>query len=118
MRRNVLFASALLAMSVTLYAQSSAVGTWKGETQMPNGARAVILVINGDGTGRFNAGNDNELSGIVIEGDGVSFSFKPIAAGGALTVNMTGNVDGDTLTLRGTFEGGESGPPMVLARQK
>jgi hypothetical protein len=112
--------AALLAMGVVVHAQSSAVGTWKGETGAANGSRTVTLVVNADGTGTFNAGNDNALSGIVIQGDTVSFSFKPAGAGGTITMNMTGKVDGDTLTLRGAIgkADGGPGPPLVLSRQK
>jgi hypothetical protein len=103
------------------YAQSSAVGTWKGETANPNGTRTTVtLVVKGDGTGTFKGGAENQLSGIVIEGNSISFSFKPVRAGGALAMNMAGQVDGDTMTLRGTIGGGPAnpGPPLVLAREK
>jgi hypothetical protein len=120
MRRKCWASAALLLIAVAVHAQSFAVGTWKGETIGPNGSRTVTLSIKADGTGTFNAGNDNALSGIVIEGDSVSFSFKPVGAGGAMTMNMAGKVDGDTLTLRGTIAGsaGGPGPAMVLSRQK
>jgi hypothetical protein len=118
MRRElwVVFA-ALLAIAAAVRAESAAVGTWKGETG-GNGSRAVTLVVNADGTGTFNAGNDNALSGIVIEGDTVSFSFRPVGAGGTLTMSMTGKVEGDTMTLRGSIGAGPPGPPFVLSRQK
>jgi len=111
---------ALLIITIAAHAQGSAVGTWKGETSGPNGPRTVTLSIKADGTGTFNAGNDNALSGIVIEGNSVSFSFKPVAAGGAVTMDMAGKVEGDTLTLRGTIAGsaGGPGPAIVLSRQK
>lgn len=113
--------AALLAMAVVVvHAQSSAVGTWKGENGSGIGPPTVTVVINADGTGTFNAGNDNALTGIVIEGDTISFSFKPVGAGGAITMNMVGKIDGDTLTLRGTIAGGAGGPgpPLVLSREK
>jgi hypothetical protein len=121
MRRKSWFVlAALLAGVAVVHAQSSAVGTWKGENGSGVGPPTVTVVINADGTGTFNAGNDNALSGIVIEGDTVSFSFKPVGAGGTMTMNMVGKVDGDTLTLRGTIAGGAGGPgpPLVLSRQK
>jgi hypothetical protein len=120
MRRNPSVTAALLLIAMAVHAQGSAVGTWKGETSSPNGSRTVTLSIKADGTGTFNAGNDNALSGIVIEGNSVSFSFKPVGAGGAITMEMAGKVDGDTLTLRGTIAGsaGGPGPPLVLLRQK
>ena len=111
---------AVLAMAVPVHAQGSAVGNWRGETGGANALRTVTLTINPDGTGTFNAGNDNALSVVVIEGDTISFSFKPVAAGGAVTMNMVGKVEGDRLTLRGTIAGGPDvpGPPLVLSRQK
>jgi hypothetical protein len=117
MRYQFLPVSALLTVTLAAYAQASAVGSWKGEMQMPNGPRAVTLVVNADGTGTFNAGSDNHLSGIVIDGNSVRFTFQPGGAGGALTMSMVGEVDGDTLTLVGTIEGGGTGPPLVLSRQ-
>ena len=121
MRRRSWFVFAvLLAVAVAGHAQSSAVGTWKGEAGGANRSQPVTLIVNADGTGTFNAGNDNTLSGIVLQGDTVSFSFKPVGAGGTITMNMTGKVDGDTLTLRGTIGDGAGGPgpPLVLSRQK
>jgi hypothetical protein len=120
MRRRSSVSAVLLAIAVAVHAQGSAVGTWKGETNGPNGSRTVTLSIKADGTGTFNAGNDNALSGIMIEGDSVSFSFKPVAAGGAITMDMAGKIEGDTLTLRGTIAGsiGDPGPAIVLSRQK
>jgi hypothetical protein len=117
-RRLCFLAAALAAIALAVYAQSAAVGTWKGEIALANASRAVTLVINADGTGTFNAGSDNSLSGIVIEGDAVSFSLKPVAAGGAIAMSMVGKVDGDTLTLVGTVGEGNPGPPLVLSRQK
>jgi hypothetical protein len=113
-----LLCAILVTIPTAAHAQSSAVGTWKGEILGAGAPRAVILVVNGDGTGTFNAGNDNQLSGIAIEGDSISFTFKPVGAGGAVTMSMAGTVAGDTMTLRGTIGEGPPGPPMTLMRQQ
>jgi hypothetical protein len=117
MRYQLLSVSALLAVAVAAYAQNPAIGTWKGEAQMPRGPQAVTLIINADGTGSFSAGDHTALSGIAIEGNSIRFTFKPTGAGGAVTMSMAGEVNGDTLTLVGTVVGGGTGPPLVLSRQ-
>jgi hypothetical protein len=120
MQLKSLCVSAVLTASLAVYAQSPVVGTWKGETERMGGGGLVPVVFNSDGTGSlsFDAGAESALTGIVMEGNRLSFSYKPAAAGGGLTFNMTGEVEDDTLTLRGVLAGGGTGPPIVLSRQK
>jgi hypothetical protein len=128
------------ALSLTGYAQS-ATGMWKGEFEIPGGRgggpQMITLVLNADGTGTFKQGEAAEpetLSEVMIDGSMVSFKRTPnfggrggAGAGGGFTLTYSGEVDGDTLTLETSFEGGGFGgggaggggfeiPPLVLTR--
>jgi len=102
---------AAIGLGVGAQAQSGIAGKWVGETQGRGGTQAVTLVltVNGDDlTGTFTQG-DQETD--IEEGaiDGNTITFQRAVGQGGFTLEYTGVLDGDTLTLTPMFNGGPRG---------
>ena len=76
-----------------------AVGIWNVEMSTPLGALPATLTIAEDGTGNFSSdmGQQN-ISGIMFDGDAVNFSTSLDAQGQSITLDFSGTIDGDSLT--------------------
>ncbi|MEZ5489352.1 MAG: hypothetical protein R3F50_03425 [Gammaproteobacteria bacterium] len=100
---NKLFGGSLMAMVLVLASCAasapSAVGVWNIEMSTPLGAMPATLTIAEDGTGSMagDMGQQN-LSGIMFDGDAVNFSTSLDAQGQSITLDFSGTIDGDSLT--------------------
>lgn len=118
----------LLVLAVPAFAQDPA-GTWTGETSAAIGlaVRPITLVLNADGTGTMEVGAVLELEDVTIDGSMVAFSVRPLLGGttpARWRFRYEGEVDGDTMTLAVTIDGGggregngATGEPLVLTRK-
>lgn len=76
-----------------------AVGVWDAEMQTPIGAQSMVLTIGADGTGVMSGDQgDQPISGIVMDGNAVSFDAELEAQGQSITLSFSGNVEGDAMT--------------------
>ena len=76
-----------------------AVGVWDAQMETPIGAQAMVLTIGADGTGIMGGDQgDQPISGIVMEGNDVSFDADIDAQGQSITLSFSGTVEGDALT--------------------
>jgi hypothetical protein len=124
----VLIVAALLVLAPQAVAQDPA-GTWTGETSGVGGlaVRPITLVLNADGTGAMEVDAVLALEEVIIDGSMIAFSVRPLLGGttpAGFRFQYEGEVDGDTMTLRVTIEGGGgrggvSGDqePLVLTRK-
>ncbi|PCJ23879.1 MAG: hypothetical protein COA96_10915 [SAR86 cluster bacterium] len=76
-----------------------AVGVWGVEINSPLGALPATLTLNADGSGVMVADGLGEaaLSGVMYDGNAVSFSAEVDAQGQTLVLDFTGTVDGDAI---------------------
>jgi hypothetical protein len=126
--RNILAVFALLVLAPPAFAQNPA-GTWTGKTSGAGGlaVRSLTLVLNADGTGTMEADAVRELEEVSIDGSKVAFSVRPLLGGttpAGFRFHYEGEVEGDTMTLNVTLDGGGgrgggSGDqePLVLTRK-
>jgi len=122
--RNILILFVLLALAPGAFAQNPA-GTWAGETSGGGGlaVRPITLVLNADGTGSMEVDVILELEEVTIDGSAVAFAVRPEIGGNpaGFRFRYEGEVEGDTMTLRVTLEGGGGRggepEPLVLTRQ-
>jgi hypothetical protein len=105
----------LACLTGAAFAQSAA-GTWSGETEGRGGTQTTTLTLAVDGstlTGTFAQGEQSDpISEGAVDGNMISFQRALEFGGNAVTLNYTGEIDGDTLTLNVTFPGaGPGGAP-------
>jgi len=96
--------SGLLVVSVVFLVgcaagTNPAVGAWNIEMNTPLGAMPAVLTINADGSGSMSADGlgSAPLSGIMVDGNAVTFEASVDAQGQSLVLDFTGTVDGDSL---------------------
>ena len=98
--------SGLLVLSLTILVGCAAsappaVGVWDVEMDTPLGAIGAVLVINEDGTGSMHAealgGDPAPFSGVMFDGNTLSFEAELDAMGQLITLEFSGTVDGDSL---------------------
>ena len=91
--------SALLIVAACASAPvSPGVGAWAVNISTPVGEQASVWNIAADGTGSMvSEQGEQALSGIVLEGDTISFQVDIDAGGQNLSLSFTGTVTGDAL---------------------
>jgi hypothetical protein len=126
--RHLLTVFALPVLAASAFAQDPA-GIWTGETSGVAGlaVRPITLVLNADATGRMEVDVVLELEDASIDGSTVAFSVRPLLGGttpAGFRFHYEGEVEGDTMTLRVTLEGGGGRggrggdqEPLVLMRE-
>ncbi len=80
------------------------VGVWGIEMNTPLGAIPAILTLNADGSGIMSADQLGEapISGVMYEGNTVTFSAEIDAQGQTLVLDFSGTVEGDS--IEGEFD--------------
>lgn len=101
--KNILIGSLValvLGLSSCASAPPPAVGAWDISMNTPVGQMPALLTIAEDGTGSMSADGLGEapITGIMMEGNSVSFSTDIDAQGQLLTLTFDGTVEGDALT--------------------
>ncbi|MCI5108111.1 MAG: hypothetical protein MRY76_15515 [Pseudomonadales bacterium] len=76
-----------------------AVGTWAVEMNTPLGALPATLTMNEDGTGSMAAQGMGSapLTGIMYDGNAVTFDAEVDAQGQTLVLEFSGSVEGDSI---------------------
>jgi hypothetical protein len=131
MVKGLYLLAASLALSGSLYARDDPAGTWRIEAtpQMPS--VTLVLDVNGSVvTGTLKQGEqpEEQVSEGTVDGDVITFKRIVDSPQGAVTISYVGELDGDTMTLTRSFEGGPFAddaddaaewqvPPLVLTRQ-
>lgn len=92
----------VLALAVLVSCAASTppgVGVWDVQMNTPLGALPGTLTMNADGSGSF--GNDQlgetALSGIMYDGNAITFDAEVDAQGQTLVLEFSGTVEGDSL---------------------
>ncbi|MBL4819860.1 MAG: hypothetical protein JKY98_02560 [Gammaproteobacteria bacterium] len=99
-----LIGGSLMALMLVLASCAStsnpAVGAWDISLITPLGAMDAVLTIEADGTGLMatDALGEAELSGIMVDGNNVTFTADIDAQGQQLSLAFTGMVDGDSIS--------------------
>ena len=99
-----LIGGSLMALMLVLASCASttnpAVGAWDISMNTPLGAMPAVLTIAADGSGSMSADGLGEapISGIMVDGNAVTFSAELDAQGQVLTLAFTGTIEGDALT--------------------
>ncbi|MCB1671145.1 MAG: hypothetical protein R3F41_11755 [Gammaproteobacteria bacterium] len=92
-------AAAVLVLASCASTPPAAVGVWDIQLDTPLGAMPATLTITEDGTGSMDAAmGQQNISGIVFDGDAVAFSTSIDAQGQSIMLNFAGTVEGDSLT--------------------
>jgi hypothetical protein len=104
MRKALGTAAALVALATVAYAQSGPAGKWTGEVQGRGGTQTVTLdlkVSGGTLAGTYTQGEQSSQisNGKVVDAATIAFSRTVMARGGEITINYTGKVSGNELTL-------------------
>lgn len=96
---KVIGASLVLFLAACAASVPPGVGAWDVQMNTPLGNQDAVLTIAEDGTGTM-AGQQGEqaISGIVMDGNEISFSVDIDAQGQSLTLEFSGAVDGDSLS--------------------
>ncbi len=100
MYRNIVAVSLLLALAACAAGNSNPfAGSWDTVATSPLGDQASVWTISEDGTGIMSSELGNQpVSGIVVDGNNVSFDLVIDAGGQSLTLSFSGVVDGDSLS--------------------
>ena len=113
MRKNLVLAAGLVVSIAGAALAQSVAGKWTGEQQGRGGTQAVTLEVKADGaklTGTLLAGeNKSEIQEGMIEGAKVMFKTVQDFGGNSITIQYTGELKGDELTLTREFQGGRFG---------
>ena len=118
MKRMLFVPAVILLMSAFAAAQTGAAGKWTGETQGRGGPQMITLelkVSGGTVSGTWTQGQQpaTEISkGKVVDPNTITFSRSITGRGGdPITLNYTGKITGDelTLTVEAPAGGGGSG---------
>lgn len=98
--RSLSVATVLVLLAACASAPSSpAVGVWDVGISTPVGDQTGVWTFAADGTGMMQSDlGDQELSGVTLDGNSISFLVDIDAGGQALSLSFTGMVDGDSLT--------------------
>jgi len=131
MKRVLLLPAFLVVMSVFAYAQTGAAGKWTGETQGRGGPQPVTLELKVSGTtltGTYTQGQQPaaDISNAkIVDANTITFSrsFTGRGGGDPITINYTGKIAGDEMTLTpeppaGGGGGGRGAAPITLKRAK
>jgi len=115
MKLRVLVAAIfILALAAVVFAQS-ADGTWTGEQQGGRrGPQQLALTLKASGaslTGTLKTGTADpvQIEEGKVDGGSVTFKTKQTFGENSVTVNWSGKIAGDDLTLTRTVEGGGGG---------
>jgi hypothetical protein len=115
-----------LALAPNAWPQSVA-GTFVGETSGEVLApRPLTVVLKDDGTGTMDVGEVQDLIDLEIDGNAVSFGFRPRIFGNPANFlfRYRGEVDSEKMTIYATVDNGDgaaleySDVPLVLMRQE
>jgi hypothetical protein len=102
-------------------------GTFAGETSGEVlAARPMTVVLREDGTGTMEVGEVQDLIDLEIDGNAVTFAFRPQIFGNPANFlfRYRGEVDSEKMTIYATIDNGDGAPleysdvPLVLMRQK
>ncbi len=125
MRKAMFVGMAVLAIGASVYAQSGVAGKWTGETQGRGGPQTITLELAVKGTavtGTITQGRQGaaEITNAkLVDPNTVTFSRMIQGRGREITLNYTGKVSGDEMTLSIELPGGGGrGPagPITLKR--
>ena len=102
MKKFLTASLATVVLSLAACASSTVapgVGMWNVNLETPVGAMPAVLTMNADGSGMMSVDQLGEtpLTGIMYDGNMVSFSASVDAQGQALTMTFSGTVTGDSL---------------------
>jgi hypothetical protein len=92
--------------------QDKLIGKWEGKIQSPQGERPTTLTFKKDGeviTGKMpgmRPGSENELKDVKVEGNKVTAKANVESPQGAITINYSFTLDGDTLNGQGNVDFG------------
>lgn len=109
---TIILSAQLLAISA--FAQDKLVGRWEGKVQSPQGERETNLVITKEGdvyTGKMPGmrGADLQLKDFKIDGDKVTAKADVETPQGAITINYSFTLAGETMKGQGALDfGGQS----------
>lgn len=128
MKSVYVLATLMILAAASNASAQSAVGTWVGETSGAGGlpARPMTVVLAGDGTGTMDAGNVRDLIDLEIEGNELSFAFRPLVLGqpANFLFRYRGEFDAEKMMLYPAMDrqdGTEpeySEEPLILMRQE
>ena len=98
--RNLLTATALVILAACAGAPViPAVGMWDVSINTPVGEQSGVWTIAADGTGIMASDlGDQDIEGIILEGNSISFDVDIDAGGQSLSLSFSGTVEGDTLS--------------------
>src|SRR5262245_20394636 len=104
MRKVVGTVAALFALAVFAHAQTGPAGKWTGEAPGRGGPQPVTLELKvnaGALAGTFTQGEmATQISnGKVVDASTITFSRTVMGRGGEITINYTGKISGNELTL-------------------
>ncbi len=113
MRRLFIVLGIILLVQVFAFAQTDKLlGKWEGKIQSPQGERPTTLTFKKEGeviTGKMpgmRPGSENELKEVKVEGNKVTAKANVESPQGAITINYTFTLDGDTLNGQGNVDFG------------
>jgi len=115
-----------LAIAPNAWAQNMT-GTFVGETSgAVLASRPMTVVLKDDGTGTMEVGEVQDLIDLKIDGNAVSFAFRPRIFGNPANFlfRYRGEVDSEKMTIYATVDNGDgtaleySEEPIVLMRQE
>lgn len=92
--------------------QDKLIGKWEGKIQSPQGERPTTLTFKKEGdtvTGKMpgmRPGSENQLKDIKVDGNKVTAKADVESPQGAITINYTFTLDGDTLNGQGNVDFG------------
>jgi hypothetical protein len=134
MKLRILGAMLCTVAVASIVLAQSADGTWTGQMQGRGGTQEIALTLKASGgavTGTMKTGqNEAQIKEGKFEGGTLSFKTEQMFGENTVTVNWSGKVAGDDLTLTRTVEGrgggggggrggGRGGPQeLTLKRQK
>ncbi len=126
MRTPRLLSSLLLAMVTSAaVAQDSVSGKWNASMDTPQGPMEMTFTLQADGaalTGSMSNAMMGEMpiSEGSVNGNEISFKISMQAPGapGGMTINHTGKVEGDTLTLTVDGMGAPGTPPATMTAKR
>jgi len=99
MRFSAAIAIVLLVAACASAPSNPSVGVWNVNINTPVGDQAGVWTLNADGTGIMGSDQgDQAVSGIMYDGNSISFDVDIDAGGQALSLSFSGAVEGDSLT--------------------
>ena len=97
--KNLVMASALVFIAACAAPTPPGVGMWDVTIDTPIGVQPSVWTISADGTGMMSGEQgDQDLEGIMLEGNTISFDVEIDAGGQSLSLSFSGTVDGDSLS--------------------